>query len=468
MGFVAQDARGRAVRRAYSVGRLSRRAFAGGGVLSAAPDTRDLKIVCVGNSLTVGFGTTYPYPDILSAQLNAGGKTTTVVNAGHNGEGTDQLATRVATEIDTEHDASRACVLVLQEVLNDLAWDSTTAATAYQHVIDYVDALADSGWYVIVLTPTPAQGAGMSGTYETRRQDFLALVAADPTFSGRVDAIVDTGNDPRLADPTNAYWYNADAIHFKDVSNGVVAALAIAAIRSILPAVSGSIAHVPYPCPVLDARSGLQDAGGAAPDDGENVATWVPLVSVEATGNFVQATDANRPSYNLANVAVDLSVDERMSASATTFTSTRYTLAGRVKLTTTGNLMSHIGTAATDVRFYTSEGPGTHSLYAHDGTNGSLKTMPAGTLSDDAWHTFVAVCDATDASHKLYVDGSLVSTSTYLTWNTNPNASGVGTLQIFGTGAGNGVAGKVKALVKSLVPVNATERAALEAALSAL
>lgn len=438
------------------------------GGAGVAPDTRDLKVVCAGNSLTVGYGTATPWPDMLDDQLNAGGKTTTVVNAGHSGEGTDQLATRVATEIDTEYDDTKACVLVLQEVLNDLAWDSTTAATAYQHVIDYVDALADSGWYVIVLTPTPAQGAGMSGTYETRRQDFLALVAADPTFSGRVDAIVDTGNDPRLADPTNAYWYNADLIHFHTRTNGLVAADVILTIRSLLPAVAASIAHAPYPCPVLDAASGLQDAGGAWPDNAETIATWVPLVSVEATGNFVQATDANRPTYDAASESVSLTTSQRLASGSAITTSTHYTFAGRVKLTTTGNLMLHTGTGSTDVRFYTDEGTGTFALYAYDGSHGSLKTMPAGTLSDDAWHTFVVVCDGTDGSHRLYVDGSEVTLSTYSGWNGDPHAAGTGTLSLFGTGGSNGVAGKVKAVVKSPVPVNAAERAALEAALSAL
>jgi hypothetical protein len=107
-------------------------------------------------------------------------------------------------------------------------------------------------------------------------------------------------------------------------------------------------------------------------------------------------------------------------------------------------------------------------MYAYDGTHGSLKTMPAGTLLDDAWHYFVVVCDATDASHKLYVDGVEVSLSTYLIWNTDPNAQGTGTLNIFGTGAGNGVVGNARCIVKTPVPVNATERADLEASLAAL
>lgn len=431
-------------------------------------DTRDLKVVCLGNSLTVGYGTATPWPTMLGSQLSAGGKTTTVVNAGHSGEDTETLATRVAAEVDTEYDASKACVLVLQEVLNDLAWDSTTAADAYQHVIDLGDTLADAGWYVIVLTPTPAQGAGMSGTYETRRQAFLALVASDPTFSGRVDAIVDTGNDSRLSDPTNSYWYNADLIHYHTRTNGLVASQVILAIRSLLPAVTASVAHAPYPCPVLVSSSGLKDAGGAFPDNAETIATWVPLVEVEDSGDFVQATDANRPTYDSASESVSLTTSQRMASANAITTSTHYTLAGRVKLTTKGNLMLHTGTGSTDVRFYTDEGSGTFGLYAYDGSHGSLKTIPNDTLSDDVWHTFVVVCDGTDASHKLYVDGSEVTLSTYSTWNTDPHAAGTGTLSLFGTGGNNGVAGKIKAIVKSPIPVNAAERAALEEALSAL
>jgi lysophospholipase L1-like esterase len=437
----------------------------GGG--AAAPDTRDLKIVCVGNSLTVGFGTSHPYPDLLEAQLLAGGKTVTVVNLGHSGETTVQLQARIAAEVDPEYDPSKACVLVLWEGLNAMRTTALPAADAAQQYSDYIDALADDGWYVIIVTATPSTGAGTSGTYEARRLAFNAILTGDPTLGGRANALADVGGDARLQDSTSGYWYNADAIHFQDKTNGVVASKVIAAIRSIFTSIAVSPAHVPYPLPVLLSTSGLQDAGGAAPDDGENIATWVPLVTADAF-NMVQGTDANRPSYDLATESVALTADERLASSVAVGSSTRYTFAGLVKLSAGGNVMLHTASGSTDVRFYANEGPGTFAMYAYDGTHGSLKTMPAGTLLDDAWHYFVVVCDATDASHKLYVDGVEVSLSTYLIWNTDPNAQGTGTLNIFGTGAGNGVVGNVRCIVKSPVPVNATERADLEASLAAL
>lgn len=432
---------------------------------AAAPDTRDLNIVVVGSSLAAD------WPAWMSSALTAGGKTNTVTNNGHgsytikHAGGSGKLIDLVATEVDALHNPAQANVLYLEGTTNDLYFGAT-GAQAYQYVKDYLDALATRWDYVVFCTPTPRNNVGTPVGFETERQALLTAVAGDPTFGGRVDAIVDFGNETRMSSTADAYWYNADMVHYTAYAKGLLASAVLTAIRSLLPAVSYSVAHAPYPCPWLTASSGLLNGSAAAPANGDGIASWTPKLAIETTGAYAQGTAGNRPTYDAANTALDVAADDRLVSASAFGTTTRYTLAFRAKLTAAGLFSLH--NATSDVRLYTSEGAGTYSLYSYDGGTGSLRESPASTFNDSAWHTFVAVCDGTHAGHKLYVDGSEVTLGTYSTFNGNPSAIGSAVHYLFGSSGSDGVTGKIKAVFKSPVPVNATERAALDAALSAL
>lgn len=421
-------------------------------------DTREPKIVVVGSSLAGG------WPATMNSQLTAAGKTNTVVNHGHgsysikHAGGPGTLFGLVATEVDPELDASKACVLSLEGVTNDLYYGAT-AAQCVQYVKDYIDELAGVWPYVVLTTPTPRTNPGTPPGFESERQDFIAAVNSDPTFGGRVHAICALGSDSRMADTTNDFYYNADLVHYSDMGKGLYASLMLDQIRALLPAVNDSACLLPYPCPWLARDAGLLNGSGAAPSNGDAIASWTPVLAIESTGAYAQATAGNRPTYDAANTALDVAADDRLVSASSFGTYTRHTIGFRAKFSAAGGLLS-MHNAGADVRVYTDQGEGTFALYSSDGTNHSVKTASAGTFAND-WHTYVIVCDGTHAGHKLYVDGVEVGLTTYIAYNGNPVGAGNAVHYLFGSSGSNGVTGKIKSFFRSPVPFDSSQLARL-------
>lgn len=435
---------------------------------ASAPDTRDLKIVIAGSSLAAD------WPTLLSTQLTAAGKTNTVVNVGHgsytikHAGGLGKLIDQIAAEVDPQYDASKACILCLEGVTNDLYYGATSAQ-AYQYVKDYLDSLASTGWYVIFTTPTKRNNAGTPASFEADRLTFLGLVDADPTFGGRVDAICDLGRDSRMSSTADLYWYNADLVHYTSYSKGLYASLMASSIRTILPSIADEASLLPYPDPWLARATGLLNGSAAAPSNGDAIASWTPKCTISASGAYAQGTGANRPTYDATNTCLDTAASHRLLSTNPFATTTRYTFGARVKFTATGaHLYSLHNQGTSDVRFYANEGAGTYCAYAYDTVTGSLKSLGAGTFSDGEWHTIIVVCDGTDAGHKIYVDGVEEATTTYLAFNGNPSGVGNAVHYLFGSSGSDGATGKTKAIFKSPVPMNAAEIARLKTFLEAL
>lgn len=208
-----------------------------------------LVLAYTGNSLTVGLGSSRAWTLQLDDRITVTtGATFTSTNRGHsgfatggiNGAGTN-LTLLIPTEIDPLYDGAKNNILVFQEMINDLFYGST-AAQAYANVQTYMDTLANQNWYRIVISPSPRAGDAVPGDYETKRQTLIGLIAADPTFGGRVDAVWRVDADSRMgtvASLSDAYYYQQEAanvkVHWTYAADAIAADEIYALVRGYTP-----------------------------------------------------------------------------------------------------------------------------------------------------------------------------------------------------------------------------------------
>jgi lysophospholipase L1-like esterase len=123
-----------------------------------------------------------------------------------------------------------ANIIVFHGGDNDIA-QGRGATRTYAALTDYIGMAHRQGWKVIVSTELP-------------RPDFSAARQADlEAFNDRLrhnraraDAIVDFGNDPRLADPEqrlNPELFTADGVHPSDGGYAVLASILVPAIKRL-------------------------------------------------------------------------------------------------------------------------------------------------------------------------------------------------------------------------------------------
>lgn len=157
--------------------------------------TVDTIIVCDGNSLTFGAGSTggNTYPAQLYTALGGGSTrgiepgpsgargngnpTNTVLNFGVSGQTSANMIADASQQIDVPwYNATaypRRRILVCGEGTNDIANSGLTAAQAWASLQSYCRARLAAGWYVIACTTLTWSGAN-----ETTRGDYNNLIKA--------------------------------------------------------------------------------------------------------------------------------------------------------------------------------------------------------------------------------------------------------------------------------------------------
>lgn len=439
---------------------------------------RDWNIVCTGSSLTNGAFTSYPVFNQLSLQLNAGGKVATVFNGGHNGftvKYPNMVGTTFAligAEVDANYvaDPNVANILIIEGFVNDLKYGATPAQCV-QYVKDYVDACANTWDCVLVVIPSKRTDVGTLPAYEVRRLALIGLIAGDPTFGGRVNGIVHLGDDPRLADTTDLFWFNPDLVHYTDYTNAIWSSMVIREIRAIFSGPSYTPIWAPWPDPFLNAASGCLNGAGNPCSDGEAIATWEPAFAW-TTGDFVQANPAARPTYSAAGFGGAPCVQGNgapfLQSVNACVNEVRYTFMGKVDATNvgaanTGLLFLQAGNV--DVRLYICENivpapPNTIAVYDYVSSLGlgSIKFIdaPPGIITG-APHVVMTQSDGTDANHIMLCDGAPVALTTFAPFNNDlPYINNSSNRYIMGTG-GNGLVGKCAMFFASPIPLNEDE-----------
>lgn len=455
-----------------------------GGAASGFPKSAFV-FVAAGNSLALGTDSTSPWPTQLSTMLTASGVSYIMNNIGRGGYATEYLADRanfsltykIPTDVDPLYDATKNNVLIFQEVINDLYYGST-GAQAYANLRTYMQTLAQSGWYKIVVMPTPRDNPGVTQpTYENERQNFITLVNADPTFGGYVNAVWRVDQDTRLgsasSDSDGYYYYLSGGADTKVHWLFTADAIAASAIMDLLRQKDSTKfpfkpQYMPFPGAIFSsakAGSVLASSGGPA-TDGQTVATWVHDGSLES-GNI--ALTSGTPSYSTTGFGGQPAI----------------TLAASSHLTTAGNVTTGRGTIAItfkasvggfavwgnngsgDRRLYASEVGGTYGTTSYEaaGATFAQHNAAAGTVVTNTPHVMVMTFDGTLANQKVYLDGTLIGGTT----GTNGDPGATILAQVFHVGhPGSAFVGSIGEVLMSQIPASDTERKRLETYLGAL
>lgn len=194
---------------------------------------RKKRLICDGNSLTYGTGSTSNnnYPQLLASSL---GSSWMVYNTGVQGMVTSTMVTNAPTQIDNELGSPYFSKDVL------IAWEGTNslnagvqAATAYADMVTYCLARKAAGAKVIVGTCLPRSSAGVPGDFEAQRTTYNGLIRANYTHFA--DGILDVAADSRIGDAgdeTNATYYAGDNVHLNSTGYGVISALALPIVQT--------------------------------------------------------------------------------------------------------------------------------------------------------------------------------------------------------------------------------------------
>lgn len=202
-----------------------------------------IPVVCEGNSITFGYGTTTPYPARLQTALGAG---YVVMNLGVSGSVIEPAADDLgypamsARTLQAGAYAAQRAVVVSWEFTNTLAAlavagysaadAASTALTRWRRLVRLYRSL---GFRVLTLTMLPRTDsyitAPQSAVVEAARQIVNPALLADSTCG---DYALDIAANVNLA-TVNGTYYNGDNVHLTDAGNQVVADAVSAAILAL-------------------------------------------------------------------------------------------------------------------------------------------------------------------------------------------------------------------------------------------
>jgi len=182
-------------------------------------------VVCAGNSLTFGYLLPDPslqsYPGLLGNSYAVNSLRVTVFNKGVNGITTQQMIVAGPSQIDPLLVPGVKNVCVAWEIGNDIWFNGTDGATAYNNFKTYCLARQAAGWQVVVMTVPPRNAVSAFGDSpaqymaKVNQANALLRVGYQSFSSGLVDiAII-----PELA-VVNPVYYYPDNIHIR--ANGYV------------------------------------------------------------------------------------------------------------------------------------------------------------------------------------------------------------------------------------------------------
>lgn len=189
--------------------------------------TRNL-LICDGNSLTSGTGSTGGLDYVTQLQTLLGGSSVyRKVNKGVAAQTTQQMSADAATDIDPNRDNWARPILVAWEVGNDIFNNSLSGAAAEANFNTYCTNRRAAGFKVVAVT-VPARVAGPPAANIAAANTLIRA-----NWTGYADALADVAADARLTDYTNLTYYDPDQTHLNNTGYGVVAGIVKTAVLSI-------------------------------------------------------------------------------------------------------------------------------------------------------------------------------------------------------------------------------------------
>lgn len=194
-----------------------------------------VQVLCVGNSLTAGYGLLDPVNDSYPGQLQTiAGDEYFVKNLGVNSQTTAAEITAYPTLVPPLIDAGLDANLLIQwEITNDLFFGATAAA-AYNNVHSYANLSEADGLITILGTCLPRSEIGVPVDFEAKRQTVNDSIRAN--YGVIAHGVLDVARDSRigdLGDETSTVYYQGDNIHLNAAGAGVVASRAAGLIDNL-------------------------------------------------------------------------------------------------------------------------------------------------------------------------------------------------------------------------------------------
>jgi len=191
-------------------------------------------VVCDGNSLTAGQGSTggQTYPAQLAAEI----PDCLVVNVGIGAQNTISMISN-SGDVDAYLTSIKPPRIVIAwELRNDIHALGATPAEAVDHMEAYCLGRRTLGAKIVVMNTTPSNGVSDTFSDEEQVAVNAELLARWPDFA---DAHVDLAGRPNLADPDNGTYYDADKIHitnagYTEVMTGALAFVSSRSARALL------------------------------------------------------------------------------------------------------------------------------------------------------------------------------------------------------------------------------------------
>jgi lysophospholipase L1-like esterase len=189
------------------------------------------RIVCEGDSLTVGFGSTAgnDYPSQLMNLLAGDGDY--LWNRAANGDTLANMSGAAATQVDTVSGTNVQPRIVVWAGTNDLKNSLKTGAALATDYLNYCAARRAAGAKVVAVTILPRSDGTPVG-FEAERQTFNTAIRAG---SANYDALADIAADSRIGDAGDELntTYYVDLCHMTNAGYAIVADLVRDAIESI-------------------------------------------------------------------------------------------------------------------------------------------------------------------------------------------------------------------------------------------
>lgn len=191
-------------------------------------------IICLGNSLTRGYGasdpTVYSYPAQLQTYFNNNGIAgVTVMNAGVDGATSNLLDYYAQTSVDPYYDAARQCILLYNEIGN-FVYDGQGDAAAAVANSGYTLSNRNAGWNKIwlgcadrgldpTLNPPQTPGGQTRTQYRATMATAQSLLVAGG-WSPFANSWINLLDNPNLTDCLNTTYFLSDQVHNHDVGYG--------------------------------------------------------------------------------------------------------------------------------------------------------------------------------------------------------------------------------------------------------
>ncbi len=191
-------------------------------------------IICLGNSLTRGFGASdplvYSYPAQLQTYFNTHGIAgVTVMNAGVDGAASNDLNSSAQTSVDPYYDSNRQCILLYNEIGNYVYLGYGDAAGAIANSAFCLNN-RNAGWNKIWLGCAdrgldPSIVSGLTPGGQTRTQYRATMATAQGLmvaggWSPSARSFCNLLANPNLADYSNLTYFLSDQTHNHDAGYG--------------------------------------------------------------------------------------------------------------------------------------------------------------------------------------------------------------------------------------------------------